>query len=500
MKKFCSLLLIIVFIVSMTSCRDASDGFGTDATDPDMLTVTAGPEDTETEYSSQTEDPDPSDGETIDRDSNDTPVTDPPEEDTSSGKTNEGSATASTEKPAETTSKTPVTTAPPSTQPPVTTSPETTVPVTTAPETTVHVHDFKIVSRTEPTCSVPGKAVYSCACGQSYTEEIETLPHDYAEATCVTPETCRVCGATRGGTARSHYVKNGKCVNCGKEVLIIGITSDQLLSLIGQPDEILRENTVSGTVFSYIYNNVSNPLDLRIYQILDNTVCGVYAAGKDRLFCHMPSAIIYEPTTCSEEMNIESNNDMDVISFYDIAGGGGLMAVWAKLVGFRYGLDTMSQTVTFGGKTVSDYSVQEKLCLYINNYYRACNGLPGLVYSPEAGSISLYHSIDMGDNDYFDHVDPNGASVGTRLDGTGVDYKACGENIHAGYIYIDDFQTTNVFHIVNSWYNSQSHREVMLRSRYTHFGAGFYEKPGSYYLFYSTEVFFCLFEDQDQDQ
>ena len=480
----------------MTSCQGPEDGYGTDVTDPDMLAVTTGPDDTESELSVQTDNPDHSDSVTVDRDTDGSAVTDPQEDDTSSGKTNEDSKTVSTEIPSETTSKTPVTTAPPVTQPPVTTSPATTAPVTTAPpETTAHVHDFKIVSRTEPTCSVPGKAVYSCSCGQKYTEEIETLPHDYAEATCVTPETCRVCGATRGGTARSHYVKNGRCVNCGKEVLIIGITVDQLLSLAGQPGEILRENTVSGTVYSYIYN-VNDPLDLRIYQILDNTVCGVYAAGKDRLFCHMPSAIIYEPVPCSEEMNIESNNDMDVISFYDITGGGGLMAVWAKLVGFRYGLDTISQTVTFGGKTVSDYSVQEKLCLYINNFYRACNGLTGLVYSDEAASVSLFHSIDMGDKGYFDHVDPNGASVGNRLDGTGVDYKACGENIHAGYIYIDDFQTTNVFHIVNSWYNSQSHRDVMLRSRYTHFGAGFYEKPGSYYLFFSTEVFFCLFEDQ----
>lgn len=85
--------------------------------------------------------------------------------------------------------------------PAASTEPEpTTVP--TEPSTTAHVHayDRKVVA---PTCTEEGYAVFTCACGDSYTgEETAALDHDEelqvreasAEAPGATVHTCRRCG------------------------------------------------------------------------------------------------------------------------------------------------------------------------------------------------------------------------------------------------------------------------------------------------------------------
>ena len=45
---------------------------------------------------------------------------------------------------------------------------------------TPHTHNWKEVSRTEPTCTNPGQAVYTCSCGARKTEAIPALGHEWA--------------------------------------------------------------------------------------------------------------------------------------------------------------------------------------------------------------------------------------------------------------------------------------------------------------------------------
>ena len=58
----------------------------------------------------------------------------------------------------------------------------------------VHVHDFTVSSVVEPTCTVNGLRIYVCECGETYTEAIPALGHDY-DAVVIAP-TCTAEGYT----------------------------------------------------------------------------------------------------------------------------------------------------------------------------------------------------------------------------------------------------------------------------------------------------------------
>ena len=53
---------------------------------------------------------------------------------------------------------------------------------------TLHIHEYVVTEEVEATCTTGGSKVYTCECGDSYTEEIEALGHT------VGAETCPVCG------------------------------------------------------------------------------------------------------------------------------------------------------------------------------------------------------------------------------------------------------------------------------------------------------------------
>ena len=78
------------------------------------------------------------------------------------------------------------------------------IPKKTEGCSTEHVHDWKEVSRVEPTCETPGSVTYKCeADGETKTEEIPAKGHDWkeesrVEASCEGPGSitykCSICG------------------------------------------------------------------------------------------------------------------------------------------------------------------------------------------------------------------------------------------------------------------------------------------------------------------
>lgn len=84
---------------------------------------------------------------------------------------------------------------------------------TTAPNpTSGHTHSYSVTQTKEATCSTKGQKTYTCACGYSYTEDIDTLPHtwDYNKSEIIEKPTltatgsrkvpCQICGQTRTDT------------------------------------------------------------------------------------------------------------------------------------------------------------------------------------------------------------------------------------------------------------------------------------------------------------
>ncbi|MBN1624059.1 MAG: hypothetical protein JW903_06795 [Clostridia bacterium] len=97
----------------------------------------------------------------------------------------------------------------------------------------------------------------------------------------------------------------------------------------------------------------------------------------------------------------------------------------------------------------------EEQIYQLTNAYRVQMGLEFLVKSTSAANAAKDHSVNMADNDFFSHTDPQGRGPGDRVSEKGVPYRYLGENLAYGYI--------NPVDMVNGWFNSQTgHRDVML--------------------------------------
>lgn len=81
----------------------------------------------------------------------------------------------------------------------------------------------------------------------------------------------------------------------------------------------------------------------------------------------------------------------------------------------------------------------------------------------------------------FSHNRPSGKKCYTALTEQGVSYGLAGENIAAGH--------ETPFEVVNSWMESDGHRENILDSRFSYMGAGYYYNSGSRYKSHWEQMF-----------
>ena len=64
-------------------------------------------------------------------------------------------------------------------------------------------HSFAVSASTPATCLADGYEIYTCnGCGDSYKSILSATGHNYADATWYTPETCTLCGETRGNALK----------------------------------------------------------------------------------------------------------------------------------------------------------------------------------------------------------------------------------------------------------------------------------------------------------
>lgn len=79
----------------------------------------------------------------------------------------------------------------------------------------IHYHDWVKVSGNDATCINDGVYNYKCSsCGETKSEKINALGHDWQDATCTEAKRCRRCGEV-SGKALGHTDTN-VCTRCGK--------------------------------------------------------------------------------------------------------------------------------------------------------------------------------------------------------------------------------------------------------------------------------------------
>lgn len=89
-------------------------------------------------------------------------------------------------------------------------------------------------------------------------------------------------------------------------------------------------------------------------------------------------------------------------------------------------------------------------------------GRPPLQWNSRLANAAERHARAMAEQQFFDHRDPKGHTVGHRVSVTGYRWQQVGENLAAGHETVED--------AVRGWLLSTTHCEVMIDATFTEFG------------------------------
>ena len=89
---------------------------------------------------------------------------------------------------------------------------------------------------------------------------------------------------------------------------------------------------------------------------------------------------------------------------------------------------------------------------------------PPVTWDDRIADSALVHSIDMAENQYFDHIAPDGSNAGDRLIDEGYQPAAWGENILVG------LENSSV--VIQNWLDSPGHCDVIMHPDLHELGVG----------------------------
>jgi len=114
--------------------------------------------------------------------------------------------------------------------------------------------------------------------------------------------------------------------------------------------------------------------------------------------------------------------------------------------------------------------------LYYVNLEREKVGVKPLTLSTPLMQAAAVRAGELPEN--FSHTRPDGSDCFTAVK---TSYRTIGENIAAGQRTPED--------VVDSWMNSQGHRENILNPDFGKIGIGYFYAPNSHYAHYWVQIF-----------
>lgn len=109
---------------------------------------------------------------------------------------------------------------------------------------------------------------------------------------------------------------------------------------------------------------------------------------------------------------------------------------------------------------------EEKQIIRLINDVRKAYGVKLLKSSPTLSEVADFRALDMLERDYFGHYTPEGTNVFDLMKSWGIKYRAAGENLAKGPVYL-----ATPSNVVNAWMASETHREILL-GKYKKIGIG----------------------------
>ncbi len=140
-----------------------------------------------------------------------------------------------------------------------------------------------------------------------------------------------------------------------------------------------------------------------------------------------------------------------------------MMWIAIAVTTYKDNQDRAKNTRNTDDKTASlETAPSAKEIIRLTNEYRATKGLSSLVENEKLNQSACLKAQDMIENDYFEHVSPNGIDPWYWFNQVEYTYRNAGENLAYQYRFSDD--------IVNGWIDSPTH-EANLSGDYTEIGA-----------------------------
>lgn len=119
--------------------------------------------------------------------------------------------------------------------------------------------------------------------------------------------------------------------------------------------------------------------------------------------------------------------------------------------------------------------------LRLVNEIRIAAGVAPLTLDTGLCQAATMRAVEMNYSGVFAHTRPDGRACWTAFDPYGISYKACGENIAAGY--------PTAAKVVEGWKNSPGHYKNMVSADFGKMGVGMSDEPIDQYGIYWTQLF-----------
>lgn len=109
-----------------------------------------------------------------------------------------------------------------------------------------------------------------------------------------------------------------------------------------------------------------------------------------------------------------------------------------------------------------------------------------LRWNAQLATAAERHSLDMSDNNFFDHTGTGNTSVGERVNAANYAWQSVGENLAAGQLTLQE--------AIEGWLSSPGHCRNIMNTRYKEAGLACVENQSTEFSTYWTNVFGAEFQ------
>lgn len=277
----------------------------------------------------------------------------------------------------------------------------------------------------------------------------------------------------RSDSAPSNESSTGFELTVRDVTIYIGEDKDSVIKKLGPPSRI---DETEYDFNYYVYNN--DYCRLVFVAIADDKVVGLYTdslgfsyngicygSGIDDVNKSLGSSFSLNSVLTKEYEDYTINVLVDKLVSHKVVG----IYILAKSVKPDKYTETVKKNI-------------ELMVYDLTNSIRARNQEQVLSWSSSAALSARKHSLDMAENNYFNHNTPLGRKPSDRMRAEGIYYSTCGENIIAGY--------GTAILSSHAWFNSSGHRNNMLNPKFRYLGIGFTYRAESTYQTYITQDYY----------